>query len=158
MVHQKLPSLKDKIVRALIYNPTTSHTKRCRWPQTCQYCTRISQLGTITKLHNHIKYNTNIQANCQSSNLIYWLECNICNTKYGEQTRNRIIFQGHLFDIEHSANTTLGRHFVSHNMISDPEFIIHVLECIQFPKCTSIKFNLNHYGNSLDSQAKHFKP
>ena len=59
---------------------------------------------------------------CQSNNLIYCLECNWCHTKYVGQTKNRIIdrFQGHMFDIKHNLNTTVARHFGSHNDQLDP--------------------------------------
>ena len=30
--------------------------------------------------------------------------------------------------------TTIARHFVSHNMTSDPEFTLHMLEYIRIPK------------------------
>ena len=41
-----------------------------------------------------------IQYYYQRNNLIYCLECNICNTKYAGQPRDRIIdrLQSHLFD------------------------------------------------------------
>ena len=49
------------------------------------------------------------------------------------QTRKRQIdrFQGHLFDIKHNANTTVARHLASHQMTSNPEFTINVLEYIK---------------------------
>ena len=47
-------------------------------PSMCQYCTKISQSGTLN-MHNKIEYNTIWLANCQSNSLIYCLEYNTCN-------------------------------------------------------------------------------
>ena len=39
-------------------------------------------------------------------------------------------YQGHLYD-KQNANATVARHFASQRLISNPEFIINVLECIK---------------------------
>ena len=98
--------------------------------------TRICQSGTILNLHNNIKNDTIMQANCQSSYIIYCLECNLCSTNYVGETRNRIIdwFQGHLFDLKHNVSTTVTRHFASHNLTSNPEFTVCMLKYIKLPK------------------------
>ena len=108
----------------------------CTRPNSCQYCTRISQSGRITNLNNNTTYNTITRGTCQSNNLIYCLECKSCHIKYVGQTRNRIIdrFQGHIYDIKHNNNTTVARHFLSHNDQSNPSLIIHILEYIRLPK------------------------
>ena len=87
-------------------------------------------------MNNNKTYNTITNGTCQSNNLIYCLECNWCHIKYVGQTRNRIIdrFQGHIFDIKHNNNTTVARHFHSHNDQIDPKMIIHILEYIRLPK------------------------
>ena len=52
------------------------------------------------------------------------------------QTKNRIIdrFQGHIFDIKHSNNTTVAIHFYSHSDKLDPNMTTHILEYIRLPK------------------------
>ena len=73
---------------------------------------------------------------CQSNNLIYFLECNWCHTKYVGQTKNRIIdrFQCHIFDIKHNHNTRVARHFESHSDQLDPNMTIHIPEYIRLSK------------------------
>ena len=74
------------------------------------------------------------KAPSQSNNLIYCLECKSCHIKYVGQTRNRIIDRFHIYDIKHNNNTTVARHFLSHNDQSNPSMIIHILEYIRLPK------------------------
>ena len=119
--YRKPPSLKDMLVRLKIAQPRTTTNKGCKRPNTCKYYKKNSQSGnTITK------------GTCQSNNLICCLECNWCHSKYVGQTKNRIIdrFQGNIFDIKHNNNTTVVRHFDSHNVHLDPNMTIHILEYI----------------------------
>ena len=115
VTYRKPPSLKDMLVRAKIPQPKTRNDKGCTRPNSCQYCTRLSQSGRITNLNNNTTYNTITKGTCQSNNLIYCLECKSCHIKFVGQTRNRIIdrFQGHIYDIKHNNNTTVARHFLS---------------------------------------------
>ena len=124
------------LVRAKIPQLKTETTKGCTRPNTCQYCTRLSQSGKITNLNNNTTYNTITKGTCQSNNLIYCLECKWCHIKYVSQTKNRIIdrFQGHIFDIKHNINTTVARHFHSHHDQTNPSMIIHILEYIRLPR------------------------
>ena len=134
--YRKPPSLKDMLVRAKISQPRTTTFKGCNSPSTCKYCGKISQLGRIKNLNNNKTYNTITNGTCQSNNLRYCLECNWFHSKYVGQTGNRIInrFQGHIFYIKHNDNTTVARHFYSHNDQIDPKMIIHILEYIRLPK------------------------
>ena len=136
VTYRKPPSLKDMLVRAKIPQPKTRNDKGCTRPNTCQYCTRLSQSGRITNLNNNTTYNTITKGTCQSNNLIYCLECKSCHIKYVGQTRNRITdrFQGHIYDIKHNYNTTVAKHFLSHNDQSNPSMIIHILEYTRLPK------------------------
>ena len=112
ITYRKLPSLKDMLVRAKIAQQITTNYKGCRRPNTCKYCKKISQSGKIKNLHNNKPYNTMTKGTCQSNNLIYFLECNWCHTKYVEQTKTVTDrFQGHVFDIKDNNNTTVARHF-----------------------------------------------
>ena len=136
VTYRKPPSLKDKLVRARITQPTYKATQGCKRPNSCKYCKKISQSGKIRNLLNNKNYNTMMNGICQSNNLIYCIECNWCHTKYVGQTKNRIIdrFQGHIFDIKHNHNTTVARHFGGHKDHVDPSMTIHILEYIRLPK------------------------
>ena len=91
VTYRRPPSLKDQLVRARITQPTHSATQGCKRPNSCKYCKKISQSGKIKNTLNNKNYNTMRNGTCQSNNLIYYIECNWCQTKYVGQTRNRII-------------------------------------------------------------------
>ena len=52
------------------------------------------------------------------------------------ETKNRITdrFQGHIFDIKHTTNTIVARHFYRHDDQLDPKMNIHILEYIKLPR------------------------
>ena len=58
VTYRKPPSLKGMLVKAKIPQSKTHTTKGCTRPNTCQYCTRLSQSGKITNLNNKTTYNT----------------------------------------------------------------------------------------------------
>ena len=91
VTYRRPPSLKDQLVRARITQPTHPTTHGCKRPNSCKYCKKISQSGTIKNTLNNKNYNTMKNGTCQSNNPIYCIECNWCQTKYVGQTRNRII-------------------------------------------------------------------
>ena len=133
ITYRKPPPLKDMLVRAKIAQPRTTSIKGCNRPNTCKYCVKITQSGRIKNLNNNKSYNTITNGTCQSNHLINCLECIWCHIKYVEQTRNRITdrFQGHIFYIRHNNNTTVARHFHSHNNQMDPKMTINILEYIR---------------------------
>ena len=73
-----------------------------------------------------------VKTNCQSSNLVYAISCNICGKQYVGKTKNTIVkrFGTHWNDIEKKHDTTVARHFNDHGFTTDPPFQIHVLEFI----------------------------
>ena len=96
----------------------------------------MSQSGKIKNSYNNKTYNTITKGTCQSNNLVYCIECNWCHIKYVGQTKNRIIdrFQGHLFDIKNNLNTTVARHFESHNDRTDPNMTIPYIRIYKITK------------------------
>ncbi len=131
------PNLQDKIVRAKV--PTLGEPrskakkqKTCNREGTCRYCPRLNHSGIITNLQNGRKYRTVVKTNCQSSNLVYAISCNLCPVHYVGKTKNTIVkrFGTHFYDIEHGLDTTVARHFNDHGVTTDPPFQIHVLEFI----------------------------
>ena len=88
------------------------------------------------KLSINKTYNTITNGNSQSSNLVHCLECNWSQITHVGQTKNRILdrFLGHIFDIKHNNNTTVERHFNSHQDQMDPRMTIHILEYIRLSK------------------------
>ena len=73
--YRKPPSLKDMLVRAKIPQPKSITHKGCTRPNTCKYCTRISQSGKITNLNNNTTYNTITKGTCRVTiSYIVWSE------------------------------------------------------------------------------------
>ena len=134
VTHRKPPFLRDMLVRAKIPWPNQKSPKICKRTNSCQYCYIISRTGTIVNHHNRM-YSTITSVKFQSISLISCLECNICNIKYLGQTRNRIrqVQRTHV-DIKYHDNTTVARHFASHNWPTNPKFTIHILKYIRLPK------------------------
>ncbi len=133
--HRNCPNIQDKIVRAKIPTPgqqtSKSQQKACNRKSTCRYCPKISHSGTITNIQNGRTYRTMVKTNCQSSNLVYAISCNLCGMQYVGKTKNTIVkrFGTHFYDIKKSY-TTVARHFNDHGVTKDPAFQIHVLEFI----------------------------
>ena len=154
ITYRKPPSFKDMLVRAKIPQPKSITLKGCTRPNTCKYCTRISQSGKITNLNNNTTCNTIIKGTCKRNNLIYCLKCSWCHIKYVGQTKNRIIdrFQGHIFDIKHNNKPTVARHFHSHTDHTNPSMIIHILEYIKLPRDYQGQRQSETTGVILDTQ------
>ena len=135
ITYRKLPSLKDKLVRAKTAQPRTTSNKGFKRPNTCKYCKKNLPIRENKNINNK-SYNTITKGTCQSNNLIYCLECNWCHIKYVGQTKYRIIyrFQDHIFGIKHNNNATVARHFQSHSEQLDHYMTIHILEYIRLPK------------------------
>ncbi len=97
-------------------------------------CPKICHTGTITNADQNRTYRTITKANCQSSNLVYAITCNICEVPciYVGKTKNSIVkrFGTHFNDIKQNHDTTVARHYNKHGAILDPPFQIHVLEYI----------------------------
>ena len=74
-----------------------------------------------------------VNGTCQSNYLIYCLECHWCNIEYIGSPQDRIIniFVGHIFDIKHSSNTTVARHFARHDNVVDLRMTTHILDMYQ---------------------------
>ena len=124
------------LIRTKIAQPRTTTIKGCNRTQHLQILWINFPIRGNKNLNNNKTYNTITNGTWHSNNLIYCLECNWCHIKYVGQTRNRIIdrFQGHIFNIKHNNNTTVARHFHSHNDQMDPKMSIYILEYIRLPK------------------------
>ena len=77
-----------KGITLAFHNPL-DHNERCATDLIpANIMIKYLQSGSITNLHSNKTYNTIRDGNCQSHNLIYWLEYNWCNDKYASHTRN----------------------------------------------------------------------
>lgn len=144
--YRRPKNLKDYLVRAELKPQQTQKSTRkpCWNPTKCRYCPKINTKGRITSNITGREYMCKTNVNCQSSNLIYAIQCKVCNKQYVGQTGNRVMdrFQGHFGSIGRNANETLiSFHFNSkdHNGIDDVE--IFILDFIQvMPKSNKAKY------------------
>ena len=110
-------NLADHLVRASTKTIDKSHhnveNNPCNRLKNCRYCPMIDTTGTLRSTSTGKTYQSMINVNCQSSNLIYVITCRTCGIQYVGQTKNRILqrFQGHIFDINNNNDTTVARHF-----------------------------------------------
>ena len=81
-------------------------------PDTSRYCPKINHDGHIISNTTGQKFTTMKNTNCQSSNIIYLINCSTCGIQYVGQTKKRLLtrFQGHHFDIKNQNDTTVSRH------------------------------------------------
>ena len=100
-----------------LFNEHTEGDFEVKKTPLCNSCSSIVRLNrtinrTIVNLQNGRKYRTVVKTNCQSSNLVYAISCNLCQIQYVGKTKNTIVqrFGTHFYDIEHKLDTTVARH------------------------------------------------
>ena len=57
----------------------------------CKHCPVLDRTGWIKSHSTGRKYRTQTRISCTSSNLIYLIQCQLCNMQYVGQTRNKIL-------------------------------------------------------------------
>ena len=111
LVEYKRPkNLKDYLVRAKIdYHPNeakteSEHTNMCR-KKDCLYCKLLDKTGIVE--HKGRKEESKHNITCNSSNVIYCIECTKCNHRYVGQTKRKIKdrLREHLYGIKSQKET-----------------------------------------------------
>lgn len=115
--------------RQVLYIP------RCNRILTCCHCPRFNKSGKITSHSTGRKYKIARKIFCNTTNVIYCLECSICQKQYVGQTKNKILIRinQHYNDIKHEAETPVARHWNLHTK-SPPDFILHILQILHMDK------------------------
>ncbi len=94
--------------------------KRC---QKCQFIIETSELEL-----NSVKFKIRQTLDCNSSGVIYVIQCSKCNMSYVGETGNmaRTRLTNHINDIVHNKNTPVARHFNSsrHNISEHLRFCV----------------------------------
>ena len=140
------PNLKDLICRSKLQpidRPKTRPT--CKSPNTCVYCPRINTTGIYTHHITGKIYRTMVNVCCQSTNLVYLLECPTCGILYVGQTKNTLLTRTyqHKYAIrKNDPLSTVARHFNAHNIENIPSPLMHVLEFIKLPPNTNEAWQL----------------
>ena len=90
----------------------------------CRHCPRKDKSGTVKSLVN---------VTCNSSNLIYMIECTICGIQYVDQTKNKILsrINQHYSSIKNMVDTPVSRHINSHSFEGFYPVRIYILTLIR---------------------------
>ena len=117
-------SLKSKIKRV---------PPRCHRLLKCRHCPKICKKGKITSTSTSRTYKIPHRITCNSTNVIYCIECEECHKQYVGQTRNKFLIRvnQHLNDIQHNRDTPVARHF---NNIHKADTILYILQLIKKDK------------------------
>ena len=68
----------------------TREQKQCPCKNTFKYCPRLDLSGKIIRVHDKRSWRTRTNANCQSNNCIYAIECTRCGQHYVGQTSRHV--------------------------------------------------------------------
>ncbi len=136
--YRKPQSLRDILVRAKLPKQKTPRDKPCSetvnsCTRKCRYCPLLNKTGSITSTRTNWTYKCKMNITCKSSNLIYCIQCNICQKQYVGQTMNTIQqrFQCHFEDIQkNKTEKDIGRHYNSNGHSGTKDMSIYVLDFI----------------------------
>ena len=115
--YKRPKNLRDILMKAKVnYNPDgnkeESRRKKCK-RKNCKYCKMLNK--SLNLQHKKRDYQCKTNISCESSNLIYCLECTRCNKKYiGETKRElRTRIREHLNKIDNKDDATVYHHYHS---------------------------------------------
>ena len=120
--YRKPKNISDYIVRADLpsMNKVNSRNQpRCKKFLKCKHCPQIqNKLRKIKSTSTGRCYTIPNKVNCNSKNLIYCIECPICNLQYVGQTKNKLLMRinQHKSDIRLEKDSPVARHFNLHKI------------------------------------------
>jgi hypothetical protein len=118
--NRKPKNLTDLIIRADLpkIEKFPVPTPTCKRIRTCRYCPILNKSGRVTSTSMGRKYKIPSKVTCNTSNVIYMLECTICHKQYVGQTRNKILTRvGQHFGYirNEDKEQPISRHMLTHN-------------------------------------------
>ena len=126
---------QDILVHTNIYG--NSRCKKKKPPKcnrkNCRHCSRINKSGTVKSNSTGREYHSLVNVTCNSSNLIYMIECTICGIQYVGQTKNKILsrINQHYSSIKNLVDTPVSRHINSHSFEGFYPVRIYILTLIR---------------------------
>ena len=131
---RKPKSLQDILVHTNIYGNSRCKKKppKCN-RKNCRHCPRIDKSGTVKSNSTGREYHSLVNVTCNSSNLIYMIECTICGIQYVGQTKNKILsrINQHYSSIKNLVDTPVSRHINSHSFEGFYPIRIYILTLIK---------------------------
>ena len=142
LVRARLPKLNEEVEDG-------NHTENvCKNKQgTCRYCNNLNTTGRIKSTFSGREYASKHNVCCKSSNLIYCIQCRICQKQYVGQTKNSLMqrFQGHWTDIKsENPKSDVGRHFNLKNHTGGENMEIFIVDFIHAHPDTQFAVSLHN--------------
>ena len=105
------------------------HENKCD-KKDCKYCTLLDTNGKIE--NDKRQFNTKRNITCNSSNLIYCIECTKCNKKYVGQTKRKIKerLREHIYGIKKQKETDVSYHFNTNGHHGIHDMKVYILDFI----------------------------
>ena len=128
VTYNKSPSIKDMIVKTQLHKQYTPKISQpCHKPR-CKTCQEMENTQTITNKSNH-SYLIRGNFNCQSTNIIYVLNCLIYGTQYVGESSNTMNnrCRGHISTIRTSKEHPVALHYRSYNHTTE-DFTITIVD------------------------------
>ena len=129
--YRKPLNLGDHLIRSDL--PTLGLKKKhlppkCNMFPKCKHCPRINKSGKITSTSTNREFKIPKKVSCNSTNLVYCIECNMCNIQYVGQTKNKLLtrINQHRSDVRTKKDTPVSRHFNKHPL----DYTIYVLQIV----------------------------
>ena len=107
-------------------------TPPCNRKWKCKHCPRIDKSGEVISTSTGRKYRSKVMVSCNSKNLIYLIECQICKIQYVGQTKNKILqrINQYYSSIRNRLETPVARHMNCHMYRGNPPNRIYILTLI----------------------------
>ena len=147
IANRRPKNLRDLLTNStfLDHAPKRRRINRCWNPIACRYCPKLEKTGRITSTSSGRTYTTKQNITCQSSNLIYCIQCKKCKVQYVGQTSRRLMdrFQGHFSSITNKRakiKTLIHDHFNQIDHHGTADMSIYILDFIHMtPKSDRAK-------------------
>ena len=96
----------------------------------CRYCNIIDKSGSIQ--NGNRKFSSKTEVTCNSSNLIYCIECTKCNKKHVGQTKRKIKgrLREHIYGIKNQKDSDISYHFNTNGHHGIHDMKVYILDFI----------------------------
>ena len=105
------------------------HENECKKKE-CQYCNLLDCSGEIK--HKDRTLHSKKHITCNSSNVIYCIECKKCNSRYVGQTKRKIKdrLREHIYGVKNQKDTDISYHFNTNGHSGKHDMKVYILDFI----------------------------
>lgn len=116
VVYRRPKNIKDYLVHSKTEKTPKGGCQPCGKAR-CKVCKHMQTTTVVESTNSHFKYFIHAKLNCDSSNVVYLLECGVCGIQYIGQTDTafRKRFNNHRAHVRSLPNLPLSRHINSEN-------------------------------------------